>query len=408
MGRENRLACKRAAFFVVLLGWVSVTVGCGALLGIDDGVPYGSEASTRDTAPGKDAASAETTPDVGDEDAGIVADTGSGEDQVSAPDSAEEADAPAEATLPDAPSEACTPDLTFCQNRCKPGTDSCGVYWDCTGSCAPGEGCTPDGRCICAPDPNWCADRCGVTKDNCGNSIDCMGCEGGVACTNGACGCAAESNSAACGANQCGAATNNCKQSVNCGVNGTTGCAAGQTCLTGATANTCCTLGTCTGRCNASISDNCGGTLTCPTNGCPAGQVCDLATTSCCIPQNTCGNQCNVAVSDGCGGKVQCACSAGTCGSNNQCCVPNGTCSGSCLDNCGQQSQACCGKPDAGMDEGAPPMCLPRGSPCSTPEPCCPGLTCLLFRREVTPNGAGGGSLPDGPVILDSSTPTCQ
>ena len=112
MGRENRLTCGRAALSVVLMAWIPVASGCGNLLGIDDGIPFPTDASARDTAPGEDAAVAETSQDVALADEDVTnnrGDTGSGED-TSPPDAAEEADAPGEAAAPDAPSGACSPD----------------------------------------------------------------------------------------------------------------------------------------------------------------------------------------------------------------------------------------------------------------------------------------------------------
>jgi hypothetical protein len=417
------LPFARFAFAMMVAAAASTAAGCGWVLGIDDGKPYPPDGAQLDAPLPDSSMRGEGGSDGsggGDADVAIVdsagdaADTTTAGDDSSPPDAGADAlaDAPAD-VMPDAPAtdgpvEGCSPDLTFCQNRCKPGTDSCGVLWNCTGTCAPGEGCAPDGTCICVSDPNWCNNRCGMTMDNCGKMVDCGGCSGGAMCTNGACGCTAETTAQACGSNQCGSVTNNCTQTVNCGVNGTTGCAAGQECTTSGGVSTCCQLGTCAGRCNVQISDNCGGTLTCPSNGCPAGQECDLSTTACCSPTNNCGNQCNVSVSDGCGRAISCSCASGVCTANNLCCVPNGTCSGNCLDNCGQQSQACCGGMDAGKDDG-PPMCLGQGLMCgpSVTEPCCPGLSCLAAIVPFIVPFSGGG--PDGPILPDTGLGmTCQ
>jgi hypothetical protein len=422
MKRGNRLASPgrfaRAIMVLAACAAAAGTAGCGSLLGIDDGTPF----PDGDVVPGDDGNSGDFdvyvandgTTETGVDAAGEAGDTATGGDDVTLQDSREET-APAgdatDAPRADAPAEACTPNFTFCQNRCKPGTDSCGIYWMCSGTCAPGEGCALDGQCICSPDPHWCDNRCGPTTDNCGNMITCPNCAGGQTCTNGACGCVAESNQMACGSNQCNSVKNNCMQTINCGVNGTTGCAAGQECTS---SNTCCTLATCAGRCNTMISDNCGGMLSCPANGCPGGDVCYQ--TNCCMPVNNCGSQCGISVSDNCGGSIACTCSSGVC-YQGSCCTPNGTCNGNCIDNCGQQSQACCDAGGPPFDGGMPP-CVPQGSMCmGAPYPCCAPYTCRsgivpLIERFFRWFGVTGDGLPgpDGGMLPDAGLPPpiCQ
>jgi hypothetical protein len=416
MGRGNRLAFVRFASAIGIAAAMGVGVGCSAILGITDGTPYPPEASSDDAPARDDGMSADGGADVsggGDGDATAVDSGVDSADSAMQGDDVSETDAPdapgedaTDAPANDAPAEACTPDLTFCQNRCKPGTDSCGVMWNCTGTCAPGEGCAPDGTCICVSDPNWCNNRCGMTTDNCGRMINCPGCAGGLACTNGACGCTAESTTMACGSNQCNSVQNNCMQTVNCGVNGTTLCPSGQQCDTSASPFTCCTLGTCAGRCNAMISDNCGGHLTCPSNGCPAGQVCDLATTDCCTQVNNCGNSCGGSASDGCGNQVSCSCSSPDVCYGGTCCTPDPTaaCTSNCHGNCGQYLMSCCGGTDGGGAEEAP-ACVPSGGLCNVAVPCCStGTVCAPFEPYFLVMG-GGGPGPDSMPPFDSSMP---
>ena len=179
-----------------------------------------------------------------------------------------------------------------------------------------------------------------MTTDNCGNSIDCRTCEAGVGCYTNVCGCMPDPVATTCAGKQCGQFLNNCNLKVNCGANGTMDCDGGDYC--NETTGTCCTPdnSACTGRCNTSITNNCGITNPCPAT-CPGNGVCNGTT----------------------------------------CCTPTG-CGGNCLDNCGQKNASCCA-PDAGnpppLDSGSPPPdsgggCAPVGSPCAYG--CCSTLQC--------------------------------
>jgi hypothetical protein len=168
--------------------------------------------------------------------------------------------------------------------------------------------------------------------------------------------CQPESIAAACGSKQCGQATNNCNQTINCGLFGLTSqCLNQQVCLAD---GGCCTPNgkvACGKHCGGTVvTDNCGNPFPCTT--CNPGEVCNQNT--CCTPTDPCGGACGVTHTNNCGQTVQCGCPAGAeCLANNTCCVPQG-CSANCVDSCGIAADSCCvdagpeaGPPEAGMDE---------------------------------------------------------
>jgi hypothetical protein len=137
--------------------------------------------------------------------------------------------------------------------------------------------------------------------------------------------------------------------------------------------------------------------LSCPPNGCPSNQVCYQ--TNCCSPVNNCGNQCGVSVSDNCGGSISCSCSSGVC-YQGACCTRSG-CGGNCMNNCGQQDMACCDAGGPPPDAGCPYLqygqtCIPAGEPCCAPYMCLAADLPLIVRFIQWLGGAGGGGGPDG------------
>jgi hypothetical protein len=325
MGRGVRVTPARFAVVAILAAMGLAPLACGSLLGIDAGKLLDPDASTFDPVlDGQAPLDSETAKDASSDVIAYVA-----------PDAA-----------------PCQPDLSWCTTHCGPGLDNCGQMRDCPNDCPTGQRCLGN-KCQCQPDQEYCIDTgaCLATTDNCGNAVTCGACDGGVTCFSGACGCMPEPATQACGAQQCGQATNNCQQTVNCGVSGTSACATGEVCLAD---NTCCTPDNetvCASRCQTTVTNNCNQQLACPQT-CPNNGVC----------------------------------------LNTECCTPNGTCSGACMDNCNQFSQACCPAtadggspaPDSGSspppDSG--PSCSGSGSSCSLG--CCQGLLCGQSATCVT------------------------
>ncbi len=152
-----------------------------------------------------------------------------------------------------------------CAGRCGTLPDGC----ECTTACPSGQVCGGGGANVCGADcESNCAGLCGTLGDGC----DCGGCPGDQVCgaeTANVCGVDCAS---AC-AGRCGALANGCQCAS---------CPAGQTC--GAVApNVCCDPEPCGERCG-SVSDGCGGMLSCGAcSGCeteadcpaPGGRCCD-------------------------------------------------------------------------------------------------------------------------------------
>ncbi len=209
---------------------------------------------------------------------------------------------------------------------CGEAPDECGGTLDC-GICQTGYNCNSNGSCTQIP----CTDTCSSLKYVCGNQSicgiiqNCGTCQTGYTCnSSGMCECKPESNSEFCSrlGKNCGrvTGTDNCGKSKtvqNCGT-----CTTPETCGGGGTANVCgCTPTTCSelGRNCGTVSNGCGGTLTCGSygGGCQTGYSC-AANGTCvkdCVP-NCAGKQCG---DNGCGG------SCGICSSGYSC-AANGTC----------------------------------------------------------------------------------
>jgi hypothetical protein len=228
MAWGTRALLRRLPFAVLVVMAASSPMACGALLGIDPGIPFGSDASV-ETGAGEGGGSSvadstvEAAGDAASSDGGVLGDGGTDvSDSESSIDSG--------GTQPDGEADAhCTSEVTWCNTHCGTGPDNCQQTVTCSG-CDPGDTCNTQNLCVCVPKADYCVGRCGKTVDNCNNGIDCGGCDGG-ACTANACGCVPESATQACGKLQCGQATDNCNLTVNCGVNNTTDCPTGEDCL---------------------------------------------------------------------------------------------------------------------------------------------------------------------------------
>ncbi len=201
-------------------------LGCGAVLGLDDGYPLEDAGDDGATIP-------DAVQDAILQDA-IVRGEGGG--------------------TVDSGGEACPPDPTYCYTHCGPGKDSCGHSWSCLDNCptAPGWSCSlTTNTCACS-DPGFsCTGLCGTATDTCGASHECPSCDAG--------GCQEMDT---CGAGQvCGFAMS-CGQTIPCG-----SCAPPGICEE--EAGTCCTpvADPCGNQCGVTLPVGCGLSFQCPT--CP-------------------------------------------------------------------------------------------------------------------------------------------
>ena len=168
--------------------------------------------------------------------------------------------------------------------------------------------------------------ECGAPSDGCGGTLNCGGCDAGQLCSNNVCvdqpmtpppPACVPTTCQALGA-ECGVRSNGCGGTLNCG-----GCDAGQSCSNSlcidppvtppppaCVPTTCQALGA---ECGAR-SDGCGGTLNC--GGCGGTDTCNGDFCVACIP-DCAGKECG---GDGCGG------SCGTCGGSDSCNNISGLC----------------------------------------------------------------------------------
>jgi hypothetical protein len=140
--------------------------------------------------------------------------------------------------------------------------DECGTVVQC-GDCPNGGVCTGNNMCTCTPNSNPCGDKvCGMAADGCGGMRACGAnngqCTVGACSAEGQCACrpreqacmgktgtvtengctyncdtaCVPDNAAACAGAECGTATNNCGDVVNCGASAGA-CAAGNACVGG-------------------------------------------------------------------------------------------------------------------------------------------------------------------------------
>ena len=296
----------------VAIACASLLPACGAILGLDQGIAIDGDGDASSDATSAhpagddaDGASRDDSPGLPGDDGGSQVTPGSHTDSGAAPK------LPPSDGVPD----GCTPDPGWCDVHCGNGPDNCGANRKCP-SCSAGNTCGESYTCVCQSDPQWCTGRCGQTIDNCEKPIDCAPC--------GPMPCQPESMAQACGSRQCGTATNNCKQTVNCGLLGlvSTCLSASQVCVAD---GGCCTpdsAAACGTQCGTFVTDNCGRSVQCPTT-CGSGRVC--YENACCTPNNPCAGACGVSRVNSCGQTVQCGCSAGNAEcvtATKTCCVP--------------------------------------------------------------------------------------
>ncbi len=278
----------------------------------------------------------------------------------------------------------CTPDnMGPCVGKCGVQVmNNCGQTITCPSTCGDGGVCLTNNTC-CAADPNWCASRCGSSTNDCLQQVNCGGCDGGLTCTSGSCGCVPQPVATTCAGQVCGSGTNNCGQTVFCGSGGTPNCASGTAvCVSG----TCCEpdslATTCGTACGGVMkTNNCGQTVTC--GSCAAGLCVGNA---CCVPESLATACATIAcgpTTDNCGQTEQCPSTCGTttpCGADdagvNQCCVDNGmACTGS---TCGPATNNCggtvsCGSCLASQSCVGGACCNVTSAACMVGTDCCSG-----------------------------------
>jgi len=288
----------------------------------------------------------------------------------------------------------------FCPYKAECGTNDCGE--PCGKGCTEGYSCE-NYKCIKINIPQnqtqnqtqlqniSCEENCSTLGLQCGNhticnkSINCGNCSNGYTCqTNGTCtkNPCVPATCASLGRN-CGTVSDGCGGTLTCG-NYNGGCQTGYTCQTdrGFCVQNPCVPATCAslGRNCGTVSDGCGGTLTCGNynGGCQTGYTCQTDRGFCvqnpCVPA-TCaslGRNCGT-VSDGCGGTLTCGNYNGGC-QTGYTCQTNGTCTKNpCTDTCESLGYQCGDKTICGeiVNCGScvyPQICQPSGLCICTPE----------------------------------------
>jgi hypothetical protein len=344
----------RAAICCALIfAGASLLPACGLILGLDEFVAPVDDASA-------DAPSTATVEErledtfVDDDAEGAISEGSTAPSQ--GPDKNGASTRPTPVTdsghvIPPETDASCTPDPSWCDTHCGSGSDNCGVMRQCPTNCPQGYECDNNATCKCKTEISWCTGRCGPTKDNCGNPIDCSSCT-----DSGPPPCNAQTDQEACAGRECGQATNNCGQLVNCGFLGLSLCPSLlQVCLPD---GGCCSPNSaraCGNQCGSFVTDNCGRTIQCPTSCGPDG-ICRQNV--CCTRRDPCAGACDITVMDNCGETVQCACSRTQECVAQTCCTPDGCGSTDCVDSCGVYASSCCG--DAGPDGSSSGPTAPR------------------------------------------------
>mgnify|MGYP001573509939 FL=1 len=287
---------------------------------------------------------------------------------------------------------------TACSGKCGTVSDGCGGTYNC-GGCVNGDSCvgnvcscvsgmTCTGTCcgnatdvcnagICCtqtPQATACSGKCGTVSDGCGGTYNCGGCVNGDSCVGNVCSCV---SGMTCTGTCCGNATDVCNAGICC------------TQTPQATA--------CAGKCGA-VSDNCGGTYNCggcsqfPGSFCNAQNVCDC-TANCpigvCGGPDTCGGTCpdNCVIPTTCGGGGTlnvCGCTADCVG---KACGDADGCGGQCVGTCVFANAVCnpatfqcdctpstCVGAICGADNGCGGLC--QGT-CSGPQDVCTAGVCV-------------------------------
>jgi hypothetical protein len=309
----------------------------------------------------------------------------------------------------------CTGVCEPASRRCNGDTSqTCNSTGEWSGDVSCAHGCDDvTGDCqACVPESHdaTCADGgCGVKQNNCGQDVDCGqgACTGiGETCggggTPGFCGCTPDPESVTCGSGtRCAPTGNNCGQIVSCpdacvlpqtcgggGVPGACGCAPADPALA------------CAGKNCGTVSDGCGGTISCLPEGqtaCPGaanGDTCGgggVPNVCGCTPAPMCGDRECGQVANGCGGTSGCGPMNGGCPAGEVC---DGA--GQCVVNCEPRTECDdgfeCGTQEAGC--GAPPISCGQ---CEPPEQCVPAEhDCRCIPRTTCDTGAMCGTQPDG------------
>lgn len=227
-------------------------------------------------------------------------------------------------------SQDCCPGT--CAGKCGPNVpDGCGGLLDCPSTwvaCGAGQYCNTATH-VCACKPHDCTGYCNYNRipDGCGGYLSCGACPSGYTCN--------ANHECVCTPHDC---TGYCGPGVPDGCGGTLTC---PSCGPGTFCNVIhvcqCQPHDCTGYCGTNVPDGCGGTLNCSANTCQTGYTCSTnhqCCTSCAAQGKNCGT-----ISDGCGGSLTCGtCSSGYTCTSNVCCQ-NLSCTGKCgviTNNCGQ------------------------------------------------------------------------
>jgi hypothetical protein len=165
-------------------------------------------------------------------------------------------------------------------------------------------------------------------------AVDCGPCPAGETCVNQACACTPDDVAKTCASLECGQATSNCGEKVNCGVSGTAACPQGQLCTQ---AGSCCApTDPCAGRCGGvMVTNNCGQAVQCsaacanppPDAGAPdSSPSCATNGAECTTAAACCSGACAPDTSKMGKAKGICAAScvapAGSCTLDAQCCFP--------------------------------------------------------------------------------------
>jgi hypothetical protein len=326
-----------------------------------------------------------------------AADAGSGFDGATPVDASNAIDG----TSPVDAAPSCAVGQTTCSGQCVDTTsshDNCGA---CGTKCTQTQACL-SGACVatCSASQTVCAGACvTVATDNANCGACGATCPRGQVCSNGACSTSCASNLTTCNGNGNGDAgvdycANVSTDNANCGACGV-GCAAGQSCLSGACAATC---GTGSSSCPAAgdggvgycanfatDNHNCGGCGAI----CGSGEACESGhcTTTCGAGQAMCATD----------GGAYCATLStdnANCGACGAACSNGDACrSGSCTATCGQGLALC--ETDAGGYcsnlQSDPSNCGTCGHGCTTGEFCSSGscgTACATGTTACASNGA--------------------
>ncbi len=195
--------------------------------------------------------------------------------------------------------------------KCGSGDNGCQRTVTCKPCDAPSK-CTSEHTCKC--EPATCqsfAAECGQFPDGCGGTdLNCGSCSNGNQCNNGKCQAKLCTPITSCGKGQCGAISDGCSGTIDCG-----NCQAPESCGGSGTTNQCgCTRKTKEDACGArqcgSVADECGGApIVC--GSCATGKGCDTAgtcTAAACVATKTCTTErfgCGVFADD-CGRVQEC------------------------------------------------------------------------------------------------------